>query len=110
MGIGTSIAPCRSCPAGASDSAVAIGAATNRHGRTPSPSALHRIRATLRSVLNAAIREGLLRDNPARYVEVPSPRRPHALVWTAFVARGIASSATARGRVVPGCGRRMVDR
>jgi integrase len=25
----------------------------------------------------------LLRDNPARYVEVPSPRRPHALVWTA---------------------------
>ena len=25
----------------------------------------------------------LLRDNPARYVEVPSPRRPHAQVWTA---------------------------
>jgi integrase len=44
---------------------------------------LHRIRATLRSALNAAIREGLLRDNPARHVEVPSPRRPHALVWTA---------------------------
>jgi hypothetical protein len=34
----------------------------------------------VRSALNAAIREGLLRDNPARYVEVPSPRRPHALV------------------------------
>ncbi|MET8151273.1 tyrosine-type recombinase/integrase [Actinoplanes sp. NPDC049668] len=62
---------------------TAIGAATNRYGRTPSPSTLHRIRATLRSALNAAIREGLLRDNPARYVEVPSPRRPHALVWTA---------------------------
>jgi hypothetical protein len=39
--------------------------------------------ATLRSAINAAIREGLLRDNPARHVEVPSPRRPHALVWTA---------------------------
>jgi hypothetical protein len=59
-----------------------IGATTNRNGRTPSPSTLHRIRATLRSALNAAIREGLLRDNPARHVEVPSPRRPHALVWT----------------------------
>jgi integrase len=33
--------------------------------------------------LNAAIREGLLRDNPARHVEVPSPRRPPAQVWTA---------------------------
>ena len=63
---------------------VTILAATkNRYGRTPTPSTLHRIRATLRSALNAAIREGLLRDNPARHVEVPSPRRPHALVWTA---------------------------
>ncbi|MDQ7911107.1 tyrosine-type recombinase/integrase [Phytohabitans sp. ZYX-F-186] len=43
---------------------------------------MHRIRATLRSALNAAIREGLLRDNPARHVELPSPRRPHAQVWT----------------------------
>jgi integrase len=32
--------------------------------------------------LNAAIREGLLRDNPARHIELPSPRRPHAEVWT----------------------------
>jgi hypothetical protein len=61
---------------------ITIGATTNRYGRTPTPSTLHRIRATWRSALNAAIREGLLRDNPARYVEVPSPRRPHALVWT----------------------------
>jgi hypothetical protein len=41
-----------------------------------------RIRATLRSALNAAIRDGLLRDNPARHIELPSPRRPHAQVWT----------------------------
>lgn len=65
------------------DMITAIGATTNRYGRPPTPSTLHRIRATLRSALNAAIREGLLRDNPARYVEVPSPRRPHALIWTA---------------------------
>ena len=65
------------------DMITAIGAATNRYGRPPTPSTLHRIRATLRSALNGAIREGLLRDNPARNIEVPSPRRPHALVWTA---------------------------
>jgi integrase len=65
------------------DMITTIGETTNRYGRSPTPSTLHRIRATLRSALNAAIREGLLRDNPARHVEVPSPRRPHALVWTA---------------------------
>jgi site-specific recombinase XerD len=64
------------------DMITTIGAATNRYGRPPTPSTLHRIRATLRSALNAAIREGLLHDNPARHVEVPSPRRPYALVWT----------------------------
>jgi integrase len=46
------------------------------------PSTLHRIRATLRSALNAAIRDGLLRDNPARFVELPTPRRPQPQVWT----------------------------
>jgi site-specific recombinase XerD len=79
------------------DMITTIGATTNRYGRTPSPSTLHRIRATLRSALNAAIREGLLRDNPARYVEVPSPRRPHALVRT--------TQRSKRGRR-PGSGRR----
>jgi site-specific recombinase XerD len=62
------------------DMIATIGAATNRYGRPPTPSTLHRIRATLRSALNGAIREGLLRDNPARNIEVPSPRRPHAQV------------------------------
>jgi hypothetical protein len=40
-----------------------LEATDNRYGRALT---LHRIRATLRSALNAAIREGLLRDNPAR--------------------------------------------
>ncbi|MEV8504588.1 site-specific integrase [Actinoplanes sp. NPDC051475] len=43
---------------------------------------MHRIRATLRAALNAAIRDGLITDNPARRVELPTSRRPHALVWT----------------------------
>src|SRR6266542_2371627 len=51
-------------------------------GRPPTPSTLHRIRATLRSALNAAIRDGVLRDNPARLAELPTPRPPQAHVWT----------------------------
>jgi integrase len=54
----------------------------NRYGRPPTPSTLHRIGATLRTALNAAIRQGLLRDNPARFVRLPTPRRPQARVWT----------------------------
>ena len=57
-------------------------AAQTRYGRPITPSTLHRIRATLRSALNAAIRDGLIRNNPARHVELPSPRRPQAQVWT----------------------------
>jgi hypothetical protein len=55
---------------------AALAAADTRYGRPPTPSTLHRIRATLRSALNAAAREGLLPDNPARFVELPAPRRP----------------------------------
>jgi integrase len=59
-----------------------LTATDTRLGRPPTPSTLHRIRATLRSALNAAIRDGLLRDNPARLAELPTPRRPQAQVWT----------------------------
>jgi hypothetical protein len=52
-------------------------AVDTRYGRPISPSTLHRIRATLRSALNAAIRDGLLRDNPARFVELPTPAGPN---------------------------------
>jgi hypothetical protein len=58
-----------------------LGSTNNRYGRPPTPATLHRIRATLRSALGAAIRDGLLRDNPAHHIELPSPRRPHAQVW-----------------------------
>jgi integrase len=59
-----------------------IAATDTGRGRPPTPGTLHRIRATLRAALNAAVREGLRPDNPARHVGLPGPRRPHAEVWT----------------------------
>jgi integrase len=41
-----------------------------------------RLFSTLRSALNAAVRERLTRDNPARYLKLPQGRRPFAVVWT----------------------------
>jgi len=55
-------------------------------GKPMSPATLNRIRATLRTALNAAIRQGLLTDNPATRVELPG--------------------RTVRGRW---CGRRLVS-
>ncbi len=65
------------------DMFTALSQAPARHGRPLTPASLHRIRATLRAALNAAIREGLLRDNPARHIELRTPCRPPAQVWTA---------------------------
>ncbi|MCO5974142.1 N-terminal phage integrase SAM-like domain-containing protein [Actinoallomurus soli] len=50
-------------------------------GRPGTAATLKRIHATLRTALNAAVRERLITDNPARYVELPPARRPHAVVW-----------------------------
>jgi len=69
------------------------------HGTPLSASTLHSIRCTLRAALNAAIREGLLTDNPARWVELPTHRRPHAVVWThARVAAWQAAGRASEGR------------
>jgi len=51
-------------------------------GRPVTAGTLQRIQATLRAALNAAVRRGLIVRNPARYVELPRGRRPHAVVWT----------------------------
>lgn len=53
-----------------------------RYGRARAASTLHRIRATLRVALNAAMRRGLIDTNPARYLELPPASRPRAVVWT----------------------------
>lgn len=42
-----------------------------------------RVRATLRSALSDAVRQGLILMNPAGLVKLPSGKRPKALVWTA---------------------------
>lgn len=42
-----------------------------------------RVYCTVRSALNAAVRERQIPDNPTRYVQVSAGRRPHAVVWTA---------------------------
>ncbi len=53
-----------------------------RYGRPRAASTLHRIRATLRVALNAAMRHGLIEANPARNLELPPTSRPKAVVWT----------------------------
>ncbi len=50
--------------------------------RTIAPATMHRIRATLRAALNAAIRRRLIDSNPAAHVELPPAKRPKPLVWT----------------------------
>ncbi|MBV8996262.1 MAG: hypothetical protein JO287_21735 [Pseudonocardiales bacterium] len=61
---------------------VAVAQETNRFGQAHTPTTLAHIRTTLRAALNSAIRQGVIPDNPARQVELPSRRRAHALVWT----------------------------
>jgi integrase len=51
--------------------------------RKVGPSSQHRIRATLRKALNDAIRRSkILHHNEALLVELPSAKRPRAMVWT----------------------------
>ncbi|QKW20943.1 site-specific integrase [Kitasatospora sp. NA04385] len=46
------------------------------------PATMHRIRATLRSALSQAVREERISKNWASLVELPSGKRPKALLWT----------------------------
>jgi len=53
-------------------------------GTPVSAATLTRIRATLRAALNAAIRRGLLTENPAATAELPRACRPRAVVWSPY--------------------------
>ena len=53
-------------------------------GTPISAATLARIRATLRAALNAAIRRGLITENPAARAELPRARRPRTVVWTPY--------------------------
>ncbi|MEO3780800.1 hypothetical protein ABGB16_29105 [Micromonospora sp. B11E3] len=59
-----------------------IAATRNRSGQPQTPCTLRHVHTTLRAALNAAIREGLIVDNPARRVELPAQERPLARLWT----------------------------
>src|SRR5512141_2418166 len=55
---------------------------TNRYDVRITASTVQRIRATLRRALNAAAAHGYLADNPARMIELPSPRRTRPVTWS----------------------------
>src|SRR2546421_5164803 len=59
-----------------------IGTGRNRFGQPHTACTLHHIRTTLRAALNAAVRDGLIGDNPARRGELPTPPPPPAGGWT----------------------------
>ncbi|MFD1547098.1 site-specific integrase [Nonomuraea guangzhouensis] len=61
---------------------AALAGRRTRYGKPIAPSTLHRIRATLRAALNAAVREGLIASNPARMTRLPASSRPYPQVWT----------------------------
>lgn len=46
------------------------------------PATRQRVRASLRTALGDALRQGLITNNPAALVKLESGRRPKALVWT----------------------------
>ena len=55
-----------------------------------------RLFSTLRSALNAAVRERQIGDNPARYLKLPKGRRPFAVVWTSSCPRSRATRCSPR--------------
>ena len=52
------------------------------NGTPIAASTVDRVRATLRSALNAAVREGLIATNPLAQVRLDKPVRPHPVIWT----------------------------
>ena len=48
-----------------------------------SAATVRRVHSTPQIALNAAVREGLIPDSPARYLYLPRVRRPHEVVCSA---------------------------
>lgn len=65
------------------DSSDPLDRAQVRGHRPTNATTMHRIRATLRAALNAAIAEGLLTANPATRLDMPEAQQPMRLLWTA---------------------------
>jgi integrase len=61
----------------------AIGRKRVRGGRLIASGTVNRIRAVLHSALNEARRRGMIAQNPAWRLRLPTGARPHAVVWDA---------------------------
>lgn len=59
-----------------------IVAGKTRSGQLLASSTVDRIRATLRTALGEAVRQGLIDANPAARVRLPKPNRIRPVVWT----------------------------
>ena len=53
-----------------------------RNGTPIAASTVNRVRATLRSALNAAVREGPIASNPLAHLRLDKPVRPHPVIWS----------------------------
>jgi hypothetical protein len=67
--------------------------------RPLSAASLRRVYATLRSALNAAVRQQKIERNPALLIDLASGARPKAMVWT--VTGRARAKRTARRRIGP---------
>lgn len=54
----------------------------NRSGQPQTACTLQHVHTTLRAALTGAVRDGLIKDNPAQRVELPPRERTQAQVWT----------------------------
>ena len=89
---------------------VAGASAGHRPGRSLSAATLVRVLATLRSALNAAVREGLVESNPVDRVTLPPRQVPHPRVWTeARVAAWRAGAPDTYTSVLPEVGRAAAE-
>jgi hypothetical protein len=64
-----------------------------QNGATIAASTIDRVRATLRSALNAAVREGLIAANPLAQVRLAKPVRPRARCSVRLGGSAAASQA-----------------
>ena len=59
-----------------------LEAAQSTRSRPLTPASIRRVYSTLRSALNAAVRQQKLKRNPALQIDLASGGRPKAMVWT----------------------------
>lgn len=80
---------------------VVAGTRDDVHGERPerprSAATVHRVRATLRTALSAAVKERRLSWNPARELDMPRERREQVQPWTPAETGAFLDAVTERG-------------